>query len=401
MSREEELLPVSDAAEPGSGFATRPEAEPGSKSGPRVFFVHLESLSSNLDQTAYLAAALFEDGWDPHIVCPVSNPLADVATTLSLPLHTLPDNTTPGFMAAWKLARIVTREWRRDLKKNKDNQTAAKHKGLVHACDPLASQLVSRAWRLDKKLRIAHTRRVPIMEPSAKAVRCYQEPPAKVITDSLAGKIALRLSGVETHNLHTIACGIDPAVYRPRRDRKDGRIIFGVTGELTPSRGHGLLFDALALLAEINGLPPWEVRVLGEGPHFPALLEEARMRNVADHLAFLGGADTTEQLAQCDILVLPASEGESHVPLVLQGWAVRIPIVAINRLDHAEILQDENNALLVQPGDAAQLAGQMAHLANDRALRAHLAKGGAASLAKFPLELMVLEHKRLYGQILA
>lgn len=379
---------ISDAA--GGPLADGP-VERREQHGPGVFFVHLEPHSANQGQTLALAQALLADNWDAHIVCLASCHLAVAARELSLPVHTLPDGVGKGFFTAWRLLRILRKQGWRKWKKT----------GLLHACDPTASHVVSQAWRMNKKLRIVHTRRMPIMEPNVKAIRCYQTPSAKIITDSLAGKIALRLSGLEPHLLHTIACGIEPSEQPARLERGDGRIVFAITGPLMPSRGHSLLFDALAHLETMPDLPPWEVRVLGEGPFFQTLLEEARAKDILGHLAFLGGAGIRDQLCQCDVLVLPAVEGESHMPLVLQGWAAGLPIVAINRLDHAENFQDETNCLLVQPGDAVGLAHQMARLARDAKLRAHVAVGGGAALAKFAARTMVLEHKRLYGQILA
>lgn len=358
------------------------------ETGPSVFFVHLEPYSSNLGQTLALAEALAREDWDVHILCRPSCQLAGMAAPLRISVDAAPEGK--GMIAAWRLLRL--------LRKNGVNK---RRTALVHACDPTASQVVSLAWRMNKKLRIAHTRRMPIMEVNRKVLRSYQRPSAKIITDSLAGKIALRLSGLEPHLLHTIACGIDPSRQPVRRDRGDGRTIFAITGELTPLSGHSMLFDALPALEKLGDLPSWEVRVFGGGPQFMALMEEAKAKNVLGHLAFFSGLDPAEHLCHCDILVLPASDGESHMPLILQGWAARVPIITINRLDHAEILHGEGNCLLVQSGDVAGLASQMARLAGDRALREHLVEGGRASLAKYPLQAMVAEHKRLFGHILA
>lgn len=387
------------AGEPGRDDAPSDGDVPVEEPGPSLFLVHCEPYSANYGQTLALARALHAENWDVHIICRASCRLATAASACALPVHTLSDAGGKGLLAAWKILRLIRKyAWK---PARKDRKRIAPRKILAHACDPLASHVIADVWRMDKKLRIAHTRRVPIMEPNSKAVRCYQTPPAKIVTDSLAGKIALRLSGVETHLLHTIPCGFDAAGQPARRDREDGRMVFAVVGDLLPERGHSFLFEALALLEDIPGTPPWEVRILGEGPHFQALLDDAHARGVAGHLAFLGGAETDRQLAECDALILPAGDGESHMPLILQGWAAEVPLVAINRLDHAESLQEDANCVLVQPGDAAGLAAQMARLAGDAELRAHLVRGGLAALAKFDVETMTLEHKRLYGQILA
>lgn len=398
-----QAVPAPDApAAPAVEKAEELEEE-AEYSGPSLFLVHFEQYSANHGQTLTLACALRDEGWDVHLICRASCRLVPAAEAASLPVHPLPDSAGKGFFTAWKIARLIRKQTRKLTRKSgrKGRKKAEERRILVHACDPLASQVVAGVWRRDKKLRIAHTRRVPIMEPNPKAVRCYQAPPAKIITDSLAGKIALRLSGLEAHLLHTIACGFDPLEQPVRRGRGDNRIVFAVIGDLVPERGHSLLFDALAVLEKIPDLPPWEVRILGEGPYFQTLLEEAQAKNVAGHLAFLGGADVAGQLANCDFLILPAATGESHMPLILRGWAAQLPLIAINRLDHAENLQEDANCLLVQPDDAAGLAARMARLVGDAALQSHLVAGGAASLSKYPVQAMVLEHKRLYRQILA
>ena len=355
---------------------------------PRLFLVHFEINSANFGQTLALATALYAENWDVHIACRESCALADAARAASLPVHTFADTAGAGFLTAWNLARLAQK------------QGVKREAVLLHACDPTASHLVAQAWRLNKKFRVIHTRRMPVMEVNAKAARCYQVPSAKIITDSLAGKIALRLSGLEQHLLHTIACGFDPSSQPPRRERADDRVIFAVTGDLLPQSGHSLLFDALALLEKETVLPPWEARILGSGPHFSTLLEEAQSKGIIERLAFLGDTDIAGQLAQCDILVLPSGTGESHMPLILQGWAAQLPIVAVNRLDHAENFQEEGNCLLAQPDDAASLATQMARLAKDGTLRTHLANGGSASLAKFSFKSMISEYRRLYRHVL-
>ena len=368
-----------------------PPSQPGKdpSAAPRVFFTHFEPHSANFGQTLTLAEALHEEGWDIQILCRDASHIAETARAAQLQVHTFPDDAGNGLLTAWKFLRLIHKL---GLKKGVP--------GLLHACDPSASHLVSHVWRLDKSLRIAHTRRMPVMETNSKAIRCYQTPPAKIVTDSLAGKIALRLSGIEPHLLHTIPCGFAPSEQPPRQERGDGRIVFAVIGDLLPWGGHSLLFDAIKLLDLQEDLPPWEVRILSDGPHFHSLLEEAQAKKVDGRLAFLGGQDIPGQLALCDILVLPAGEGESHMPHILRGWAARLPLVAANRLDHAENLQDGGNCLLAQLGDMTSLATQMARLGNDAELRSHLVNGGCESLAKFPIRHMTLEYKRLFAQIM-
>lgn len=365
-----------------------PVADAGECQG-RVYLLHLEPYSSNQCQTLAVARGLRREGWDARIVCRASCALAGNAKALGLLVHTLPDEGCGKLSLIWKFLRIVNQR--------KNDAIPS----LVHACDPSASQLASAAWRWNKKLRIVHTRRVPIMESNHKAIRCYQIPQAKVITDSLAGKIALRLSGLEPHLLHTIACGLDPEQYPARRERHDGRFVYALTGELMPLRGHAEMYAAIPLLDQAAALPPWEVRVLGEGPFFTKLLEEAASLGVDRRLAFLSGMDPAVELSKCDALVLPASDGETYLPRILEGWAAETPVITVNRLDHGEILQDGGNCLLAQPGDIQGLAERMRRIALEPVLRKRLVEGGKASLQKFTLSALVAGHRRLYRETLA
>ncbi len=134
------------------------------ESGPGLFLVHLAPQSPNQEQTLLLAEALREEHWGVHIICPGSCALARVAGDRGLAVHTVPDGACKGFFAAWKVMRIIRKQCRKGGRQEGS-------RALVHACDVPASHLVSQVWRLDKKLRIAHTRRVPIMEQQSKSIR--------------------------------------------------------------------------------------------------------------------------------------------------------------------------------------------------------------------------------------
>jgi phosphatidylinositol alpha-1,6-mannosyltransferase len=55
------------------------------------------------------------------------------------------------------------------------------------------------------------------------------------------------------------------------------------------------------------------------------------------------------------------------------------PVIATGRGGSGEYLRDGENALLFDAGDASALAAAVKRLAGDRALRARLREGGAAT----------------------
>ena len=384
-SREDALGAAPDAPPADERFAAPEERERRVPVVPRVYLVQLDLHTPNQEQTLALGFGLLRAGWDARIFCREGARLAGRAQAKGLSVHTLPREGERTIPMLWSFFRGL--------------KGHSKQPSVVHACDPAASLLAATAWRINKRLHIVHTRRVPVMESSVKAVKRYAVPDVDIITDTLAGKVALQLSGLSTQKVHVIPCGLDPSEYPASLPRGDGRFVYAVMGEMAEGNGCSLVYSALDILHSQVTSTPWEVRFLGNGPAFGKILDDAMTRGIAEHLVFLAEIDESEALRSCDCLILATEEGESYLPLILHGWACNVPVITVNRLDHAEILVADTNCLLVQPGDAAGLATQMARVSHDANLRRRLVKGGRAALARFSLKAMSEAHMKLYRRV--
>ena len=67
--------------------------------------------------------------------------------------------------------------------------------------------------------------------------------------------------------------GFDPP--SPFREEEGRHFIFGMGESLAPRSGAQLVARAMAAIWQRDDLPPWEVRMLGGGPRFQEVLEEA------------------------------------------------------------------------------------------------------------------------------
>ncbi len=350
---------------------------------PRIFFLHLDPWTCAQSQTLALAGALRAGGWDARIICRDFSALHAAAASRSLPVHALPRRgilTPPVLWNFFRALGAVPKDGPR----------------LVHACDPAASRLASVAARLRNSLRLVHTRRMA--GPAGTRPR-YAPPPAGLVADSRAAAEALRDAGADARTVHMIPCGFDPADRAAREPRNDGRFVVAITGSLTADKGHLPFFDALSRLAAREDMPPWEARVLGQGPLFRPLLAGARSRGIDRRLAFLGGQDSRAQLRACDALALPAGGGEHCMPLVMRGWACGTPVVAARRAEYETYLADGENCLTVPPGDRESLAAALARLAGDPDLCERLRRGGLAAAARFPLARTADAHMALYRAV--
>ena len=152
-----------------------------------------------------------------------------------------------------------------------------------------------------------------------------------------------------------------------------------------------MLFRSIDALAE---LPDARLRVVGghPGEHDHVRLDEhARARGVEPRVTFTGWLPPTSvaaELAQAHALVLPntrtlVSERYTSPLKLFEYLAAGRPIVASDLASLREVLRDEDNALLVEPGSAPAFAAALMRVRDQPALAERLAAQAFADAAHF------------------
>lgn len=149
----------------------------------------------------------------------------------------------------------------------------------------------------------------------------------------------------------------------PEAGRQEDRQMVSVLylgGFADPAKGGAVLVDALSSLLPDRG--DVDVRLAGPGTPPPALPERVSW------CGFLDEPAKNAALAAADLFVMPSlSEG---MPIaLLEAMSHGLPIVATRVGAVSEVLSDGVDAVLVDPGDAAQLANALAGLAADPSRR--------------------------------
>lgn len=176
--------------------------------------------------------------------------------------------------------------------------------------------------------------------------------------------------------------GIDGRLFTPRAAPPvwGWRLLY--VGRLDPRKGIDTLVRAVALLP-----PAATLEVQGTGD--PA--EEARLQALVAELG-LGDrvrvervlrAELPDRYRAADVCVFPSEWEEPFGLVPIEAMACGTPVVATGTGGSAEFLVDGANCLRYPAGDAAALAAAVTRLAADEALRAELARGGAATAAYF------------------
>lgn len=145
---------------------------------------------------------------------------------------------------------------------------------------------------------------------------------------------------------------------------------------LNPGKGHEILLQALATLDHRD----WHLTCAGSLTRHPATVDRVRAAirrlNLDDRVSLRGELDAAS-LADCydnaDLFVL-ATLRETYGMAVAEALAYGLPVVGTTTGAIAGLVGNDAG-LLVPPGDADALAGALARVVGDDALRARLADG--------------------------
>ncbi|WP_298799261.1 glycosyltransferase family 4 protein [Pseudonocardia sp. 73-21] len=178
---------------------------------------------------------------------------------------------------------------------------------------------------------------------------------------------ARRIADVHGVSAHVATPGVDPGPVTPAGD---GSRLISV-GSVTPTKGHDLLVEALALVVGLD----WTCRIVGplvRDPDHVAVLRATIARRHLDDRVQLTGPEADVTWTGADLLVLP-SRTETYAMVVTEALAHGIPVLAADVGGVADTLGRAADGsvpgLLVPPGNAAALAAALRRWLDDADLR--------------------------------
>ncbi len=203
----------------------------------------------------------------------------------------------------------------------------------------------------------------------------------------------------------TIPNGVDTARFRPAPppgpDGEPREIALFAAGRLSVEKGLDALLQALAGMPK--SLPPWRLRIAGDGPLRGALERQARQLGLAERVEFLGWK-SKEDMPECyraqDAFAL-VSSGEGSPNVILEAQACGLAVVATRVRGVDELIRHETDGLLVEHGDQAGLREALARIVGDSALRRRLGREARRSAESRSWEEAAFQFERLCRKILA
>ncbi|MBV9580879.1 MAG: glycosyltransferase family 4 protein [Chloroflexi bacterium] len=205
---------------------------------------------------------------------------------------------------------------------------------------------------------------------------------SRALRDELLGK------DVPTAKIILNPNGVESSVFRPDLSGQQVRqqlgaasdVVVGFSGTFGAWHGVPTLAAAIGLVLQARPHVRW--LLVGDGPLRPLVDQAVPDGPLAERVVRVGmrsHAEMPAYLAACDVLVSPhgtqADGGEffGSPTKLYEYMAAGRPIVASRLGQIAEVLTDEQTALLVSPDDPTALAQAVVRLADDACFRARLA----------------------------
>ena len=213
--------------------------------------------------------------------------------------------------------------------------------------------------------------------------RLYNHEVQAVVAISEGVRAMLVESGVDADRIHVVPSGVDAdrfvptagarSAARARYQIADGACLLVVVGALEERKGHAVLLEALAILANPRVL----VLCAGEGSARAVLEARCAALGLDATVRFLGRVDDVASvLAAADVMVMPSRQ-EGLGVAALEAMAVGLPVIASRVGGLPEAVKDGETGLLVPTGDPAALAAAIGRLAADPMLAHRLGAQGA------------------------
>ena len=184
-----------------------------------------------------------------------------------------------------------------------------------------------------------------------------------------------------------------------RQPRSSGTPVIVSVSRHDPRKGIDVLLHALARL-RMTGVQ-FRACLVGAGPLLAAHRRLATRLGLADVTAIEGFVpDPYPYLRHADVFVLPSLEEGSGSLSLIEALQAGVAVVASNVDGIPEDVVDGESALLVKPGDAAELGAAIGRVLGDPALRQRLAHCGRETFAaRFSVDAFANALRETYAEL--
>lgn len=167
---------------------------------------------------------------------------------------------------------------------------------------------------------------------------------------------------------------------------------------LHPRKGLDTLIKSFTKTGE--AFPKAKLIITGEGPQRPTLEKLIKKLSLDNKVVLTGQQENIPYLMKsADMFVLP-SDKEAFGLVLLEAMTTGLPIIASNVGGIPDIIKNNKNGILVNPGNADELSEKMIKLITNKALREKLAYVGHHDVKEFDAEIMAKKTAQIYNHVM-
>lgn len=182
------------------------------------------------------------------------------------------------------------------------------------------------------------------------------------------------------------------SVISPGRPPEGGRLRLGYLGRLHPTKGLGVLYEAL----KMRGLAQkCELHVAGRGE--PSYERFLRSSCPVAEAHFHGFLPREEFFPKIDILIVPSTWDEPLGRIIYEAYAWGVPVICSRRGGMPEIVEEGKTGLLFDPTGPEQLRALLSELSSDRAQISRMSHIAVNKCREFSTSTIVPQYLRAYG----
>lgn len=282
----------------------------------------------------------------------------------------------------------------------------------AHLEKPILGSLLAGYFR---KVRVIVHERGPVFRKGVKAsiyrflLRLLHHRASLIIANSHATADCLidRIK-INPNRIRVIYNAVDLEAFTPdRQARRRIRnqlaieprdIVIGFVGRLHPVKGPDLLVEAMSLLLKKS--PRYLLVMLGEGPQRSFLEALVERLDIADRVRFLGFRENVSEVMNAfDIGMIPSRQ-EAFGIVALEYMSMKIPLVCSAADGLAELVSDEETALVPAENTPKEIAHSIERLAGNRDLRDKLADAASHYCENFSVPNHIKVVENIYVELL-
>lgn len=227
------------------------------------------------------------------------------------------------------------------------------------------------------------------------------------ITGSVSASERLgQILKVPTHQRKVVNNGVQINLPAHKQDKTsdDVPVRFGVVAHHVPRKGHLVLLHALAELRDSGKLKPGSgiVSIEGFGPETQRIKEEIKRLNLESLVELVGPAVAVHEFMQnLDVLVLPSVSNEDFPNVISEAMGLGLPVIATRVGGIPEQIVHSQNGLLVNPGDASELANAIEFALLNPKWRVEAGRRGKARFEhSYRVDVAVRRYMEIYDEMI-